>query len=309
MSVAVRGALRRRWGVWPVLEARHKALRWPSGLSATYLERREVRRLRREVGTPSALVATVIPTYGRPDLLARAVDSALSQTVPDHVVVVVDDGAGLPTLPADERLVAVSLRRNCGTAGVVRNIGIGLSRSRYLAFLDDDNEWRPDHLATALDGMRHGADLVYTAMERVHPDSSRLDVLAHPFDRAALAEEHFVDTNCLVVRRGPGVRFSRLPRGGPRVAAEDWELVWRLSRRLRVVHLPKTTVRYLVNPDSFYTAWGGRPGPSLRGRPPELRADVPTSGEQVGERSDTAVPGVNGGPLGIGRTALRPGGS
>jgi hypothetical protein len=36
---------------------------------------------------------------------------------------------------------------------------------------------------------------------------------------------------------------------------EDWELVHRYARSHRVQHLPHPTVRYLVNPASFYTQW------------------------------------------------------
>jgi glycosyltransferase involved in cell wall biosynthesis len=252
---APRAWLRRTFGVWPLFEARHKALRWPNALLAARVERSEVRRLSETVVIPPALVATIVPTCRRPESLVRAVHSALAQTLEDHVVVVVDDGAGLPELPDDSRLVAVSLSRNIARAGVVRNVGIALCRSTYLAFLDDDNEWRPHHLAVALEALGRGADLVYTAMERVHPDGTRLDVRSRPFDRRALFEESFVDTNCIVVRRGRGVRFSRLPRSGASVPAEDWEFVWRLSRRKRISHVPETTVTYLVNPRSYFTQW------------------------------------------------------
>jgi glycosyltransferase involved in cell wall biosynthesis len=249
-----RSQLRDTYGTWPLFEARAKVLGWPRALSAVRAERSEVQRLSRAVSVPPALVATIIPTHRRPHSLARAVDSALAQTVRDHVVVVVDDGAGLEPLPADDRLVAVSLSENLGRPGVVRNVGIALSRSTYLAFLDDDNLWRPHHLATALEAMGD-ADLVYTGVERAHPDGSVLDVLARPFDRRALAVGPYVDTSCIVVRRGPGVHFSRLPRSSPKVPGEDWELVWRLSRRRQVRHVPEVTVSYLVNPDSYFTRW------------------------------------------------------
>jgi glycosyltransferase involved in cell wall biosynthesis len=250
---AARALLRRRLGVWPLFEARNMAVWWPSAVRAACMESREVKRLETEVVVPPALVATIVPTCARPELLVRAVRSALAQTVEDHVVVVVDDGAGLPALPDDSRLV--SLSRNIGRAGVVRNVGIALSRSTYLAFLDDDNEWHPHHLAVAVEALGRGADLVYTGIERVHPDGTRLDVLSRPFDRRALGEEHFVDTSSIVVRRGRGVRFSRLPRSRGQVPGEDWELVWRLSRRKRISHVRETTVTYLVNPDSYYMKW------------------------------------------------------
>ncbi len=251
----LRGILRDTFGTWPLFEARNKVLHWPSAIRARRTERSEVERLGATVVVPPALVATIIATYGRPESLVRAVRSALAQTETDQVVVVVDDGAGLPPLPDDDRLVAVSLSRNTGRAGVVRNVGIALSSSTYVAFLDDDNEWRPHHLATALNALHRGADFVYTGVERVHPDGTCLDVLSRPFDRRALATAPYVDTNSIVLRRGRGTRFSRLPRSRANVPGEDWELVWRLSRTLRVTHVPEATVIYLVNPHSYYTRW------------------------------------------------------
>lgn len=259
VETAVRAWLRARFGIWALHELRNKTLGWPWALRSADLERREVARLRATVEVPGALVTTVVPTCRRPDLLLTAVRSALAQDLRDHVVVVVDDGAGLPELPDDDRLVAVSLSRNTGLAGLVRNVGIALACSPYIAFLDDDNEWRPDHLRHAVGALRAGADVVYTAVERVHPDGSVLDVLSVPFDRRLLSDSAYVDTNSLVVRAGRGVRFSRIPRTRATLPKEDWELVWRLSRHHRTVHLPVVTVRYTVNPDSYFTSWSEDP--------------------------------------------------
>lgn len=219
-------------------------------------EAREARRLRRAVGGPvTAAVVTVIPTHRRPEPLLRAVRSALAQTVDDHHVLVVDDGAGLPPLPDHPRLTAVSLRRNVGTVGVVRNVGIRLSRSSYLAFLDDDNTWAPTHLEVALGCLAEGADLVCAGLRRVTGDGQEVDVLAGPVTRAELRERSTVDASAIVARRRPGVRFARTPCRYGEFPREDWELVWRLGRSLRVVRGPEVTVTYVVHDDSRYTAW------------------------------------------------------
>jgi glycosyltransferase involved in cell wall biosynthesis len=202
-----------------------------------------------------ASVSTIIPTHRRPEQLVEAVESALAQTMDDLVVVVIDDGAGLPRLPDDERVFAHSLSRNCGAAGVVRNVGIRSSASRYLAFLDDDNVWKPNHLEVALAAHARGAELTYSALDRVRPDGSLRDVLSVPFDRDRMRTEGISDTNTIVVRRLRPVRFSRIPQRRGDFPGEDWELVFRLSRRLRTEHLPVSTARYLVHEDSFFTDW------------------------------------------------------
>ncbi len=250
----LRRLLRSRFGLWPVHEARNKVLRSPGALRAWMIERREIARLRAEVGPRRATVVTVVPTFGRPELLRIAVESALAQDVDDHLVVVVDDGAGLTGLPEDPRVIGVSLSRHRGHSGLVRNVGLGLVESEYAAFLDDDNTWRPDHLRLALAALAD-ADVVYTALERVLPDGTLMDVLSVPFDRDLMREKAFVDTNAIVVRRDPGVRFSRIRRRRGVRPPVDWELVWRLSRTRRTVHVPEATVRYMVNPGSYFTQW------------------------------------------------------
>lgn len=244
---------------WLVLfEARNKIVLAPSALRLRRAEYAETRRLALVLGAPpAALVATVIATHRRPEALRAAVRSALAQSVRDQVVMVVDDGAGLPELPDDPRLFAVSLARNTGTAGVVRNVGIRLTRSRYVAFLDDDNLWEPDHLARALTALEApgGPDGVYTALRRILPDGSERDVLSVPYDRRRAAREAFLDTNAFVARRDRSLRFSRLRRTPRVLPREDWELIRRYARRHRVLHVPHPTVRYLVNPASFYTEW------------------------------------------------------
>ncbi len=255
-------AVRRIWKLLPVpvpiRRARRIAGQWfwrarraPLAVAYRHHEDAEVARIRASLDqVPSASVVTVIATFRRPAGLAAAVESALGQGIADHVVCVVDDGGGLPVLPSDPRLVTVSLSRNFGCLGMVRNVGIRISESAYVAFLDDDNTWTPDHLEVSLAAHRVGADITYTALHRVLADGSTFDVLSTPFDRRTLWMRSYVDSNALVFRRRPEVLFGRIPR-----QKEDWALVLRLSRRRSVVHVPVPTVRYLINPDSHYTDW------------------------------------------------------
>jgi glycosyltransferase involved in cell wall biosynthesis len=97
------------------------------------------------------LVTVVIPTRNRPQLVGRAVTSALAQTQASLEVVVVIDGpdeatrAALARLP-DPRLRVVALPASVG-AQEARNAGVREARGRWVAFLDDDDEWRPQKLA------------------------------------------------------------------------------------------------------------------------------------------------------------------
>lgn len=260
----VKRSLRRRYGWLPLYELRNKVLLGHTVPRVWLFESSEVRRLRRllPAGRPP-LVTTVIPTYKRADSLVAAVESALAQTVAEHLIIVVDDGGGqVPPLPDDPRVVVAGLRRNTAVLGVVRNVGIRLARSPFVAFLDDDNTWEPEHLATTLAALearpnerRYRLDAVYTALRRVTPDGREMDVLSVPYDRRAARERAFLDANAFVARRSRAMRFSRLRRDRGVLPREDWASLYRYARRHRIAHLPVPTVRYLVNPNTYYTVW------------------------------------------------------
>lgn len=92
------------------------------------------------------LYSVVIPTHNRPALLARAIESALSQTLPGFEVIVVDDGSQPPsTAPTDPRVRLVRLDHNCGNAAA-RNAGLAVARGQWITFLDDDDVLLP-HMA------------------------------------------------------------------------------------------------------------------------------------------------------------------
>ena len=249
--------IRRTIGLWPAMELRNRIVMAGNLPGITRFENEEVARLSRQLGTvPTAAIACIIPTHKRPEGVIAAVNSILAQERQDFVIMVVDDGAGLPTLPRDPRLFAVSLSRNCGIAGLVRNVGIRLSHSEFITFLDDDNMWTPQHLRVAVGALGRDADMIYTAVRRRRPDGSEFDVLSKPFDRRRFSDEpSWVDINAVALRRAVCRPFSRLPRIRTTLPREDWEFVWRVSRYARVKHVPTVTVEYLLNPASHFTSW------------------------------------------------------
>nr|WP_168172130.1 glycosyltransferase family 2 protein [Pseudonocardia sp. AL041005-10] len=94
----------------------------------------------------------MIPTVNRPQLLVRAVISALAQTLQPREIVVVQDGdcsGALDELQAvdDPRIVVTrpdAPSRDAGSTS--RNTGIRAATSTWVAFLDDDDEWLPHKL-------------------------------------------------------------------------------------------------------------------------------------------------------------------
>jgi glycosyltransferase involved in cell wall biosynthesis len=101
------------------------------------------------------LISVVIPTINRPRLVTGAVDSALRQSLHRIEVVVVVDGPDEETRRAlrlidDPRLRILALPENVGLGGA-RHAGIDAARGRWIALLDDDDEWLPQKLEIQFD--------------------------------------------------------------------------------------------------------------------------------------------------------------
>lgn len=146
----------------------------------------ELMRIRRAPGYARAfaeapLVSARIGVYRPgPELFDRAVASILAQSYPHWEAILVCDGPE-PEVAArverlgDERVRCVQRPRNgpypqdaaarWRVAGVHPfNQAVALARGDWIAPLDQDDEWTPDHLEVLLDGARRsGAEVVFGA--------------------------------------------------------------------------------------------------------------------------------------------------
>jgi glycosyltransferase involved in cell wall biosynthesis len=100
---------------------------------------------------PAPQVSVVIPTRERGALAERAVRSVLAQSFNEFEIVVVIDGPDPKTKEAlqqlgDKRLRIVHLTEKVG-GSEARNIGVRFARGKWIALLDDDDEWLPEKLA------------------------------------------------------------------------------------------------------------------------------------------------------------------
>lgn len=97
-------------------------------------------------------VSVIIPTFNRADVLEKALESVMRQRNADLEVIVVDDGSTDDTLSrVVERFPTVKYvyQENSGPAAA-RNRGIRLATSRWIAFLDSDDQWLEDKIRIQL---------------------------------------------------------------------------------------------------------------------------------------------------------------
>lgn len=101
-------------------------------------------------------IAAIIPTYNRVATLGRALDSVYQQSRQADEVCVVDDGSSDGT----EEFVklrypnALYIKQENRGVSSARNKGVVATTSRYLSFLDSDDEWLPKKLEAQLSALR-----------------------------------------------------------------------------------------------------------------------------------------------------------
>jgi glycosyltransferase involved in cell wall biosynthesis len=99
------------------------------------------------------LVSVVIPLYNKKNYIGRAVCSVLMQTIEDYEIIIIDDGSldgsGDVVKTFLDTRIRLFRQENQGVSSA-RNTGVRYARSDFIAFLDADDEWLPDHLKTLL---------------------------------------------------------------------------------------------------------------------------------------------------------------
>lgn len=110
-------------------------------------------------------LSVIIPTYGRPEELERAVRSVQGQTYSPEEIIIVDDNRDDDEARRRSTKVAESVREarviefsGRGGGSASRNAGAATANGDLLAFLDDDDWWEPEKLERQV--------AVYAAAER-----------------------------------------------------------------------------------------------------------------------------------------------
>ena len=93
-------------------------------------------------------ISVIIPTYNRCDLLKRAINSVIKQTITPKEIIIVDNGSTDQTYQMVSSLfpeISYFIEKKRGVSAA-RNKGILESKSKWIAFLDSDDAWKPTKL-------------------------------------------------------------------------------------------------------------------------------------------------------------------
>lgn len=155
------------------------------------------------------MISIITSTFNRSDRLKKAIKSVIAQTYPDWEMIIVDDNSKDNTQKVvesfkDTRIKYIKRKKNWGNDTRPKNEGIMASKGEYIALLDDDNEYRPDHLAILLKEMgRKPWDVVYGdrwLVDETEKIKGQIGI-SMDFDPALLMQRNYIDTSDVLIRR------------------------------------------------------------------------------------------------------------
>lgn len=178
------------------------------------------------------IVSIIMPVYNASRSVERAISSVLKQLYKNFELIIIDDGSTDSTRKIlrqyDKNLKLVC--HFCDHSGVARarNLGLSLAKGKYIAYLDSDNEWYPEHLLLMVNQLRDFPEinLAYCA-EEIYNNEIFEKIRFRLFNRSFLENTNYIDINSVVHKRK---LYER--RGGFDVALkrlEDWDLMLRYT--------------------------------------------------------------------------------
>ncbi len=198
-------------------------------------------------------ISVIMPTWNRHKLLQRAVDSVLNQTFKSFELIVIDDHSDTPPniqLPeGEDRVVPIRLPYNIGheCRSRIRNLGIMCARGKYIAYLDSDNVYFPDHLEVLHEAIvRENADVVYgdRIYKSTDPNETKfMGKMSYDFDLKRLEKGNYIDTSDIMhtIQVINEVGFWGIFWGN----YADWLLMLKFGKAgKKIIHIPKTITEY-----------------------------------------------------------------
>jgi glycosyltransferase involved in cell wall biosynthesis len=207
-----------------------------------------------EEAADGPLVSVVMTTFNRKGLLVRALRSVIDQSYCNWEALVINDGGVSVREVVDglgDKRIRLFEREHAGRAPAL-NFALANVRGSLVAYLDDDDLWRANHLGVLVAAQREsGAQMVYSG--GIEHLSRRRGDGVEILDSRVLSEEFSLDRlldvnqmpNCCVLHEA--ALISEVGLFDERLASlEDWDYWRRIAAKNEIVHVPMVTAEFFV---------------------------------------------------------------
>ena len=211
----------------------------------------------------SPSVSVIMGTYNRAGVIGRAIESVLSQDFQDWELVVVGDKTPDNTSEVvaafkDPRIQFHNMPEHAGDRGsATKNYGIrNFARGACIAYLDDDDRYKPKFLSTMIGYMTSHPDVQIAYCRSMYRDvKTGRRVCGNPFQRwmhgyskEKLKRYNFLNVNCVVHRKN---LLDEVGYWKPEFYFNDYELWLRISGKYDFHHVNRALVETYVDEPPF----------------------------------------------------------
>lgn len=155
-------------------------------------------------------VSIVMPVYNSEKYVGIAIDSVLSQTMPEWELIIVDDASTdasrtiIQQYSHDSRVVILINEMNQGVSES-RNKAICAASAEWVAFLDSDDEWLPDKLEKQFAAAEEfGAGFVFTGTQYSDTTGNRSSYCLVPNEKVSfkdLLKQNVISCSSVLIRK------------------------------------------------------------------------------------------------------------
>lgn len=184
------------------------------------------------------MVSIITPAYNASRYLSDTIRSVIDQTYRDWEMIIINDCSTDDTadiarsfIREDERIRLIETSENKGAA-VARNLGIEIARGDFIAFIDSDDLWHNEKLATQLAVMKRNDVLFsFTSYQVIAKDGRAIKVVKAPREVSYTDLLKGCDIGCsTVIYNAKEIGRHYFQASAPR-AREDYVLWLSLSKK------------------------------------------------------------------------------
>ena len=197
------------------------------------------------LSAPPPRVSAIVASYNRPKSLMQALESVFAQTLTPIEVFVVDDCSPSFDIfelmkPLEGRVKVLRNEKN-SAVGHSRNHAVRHAQGDYVAFLDDDDTWKPEKLERQIAAMG-SSRMSVCGLERVPEGTNKTWDIEYIYPQMLKRGNPFCPPSGFICTRAmfETMQFDEALRYG-----EDWDFLIRAAR--------DEPIRYVAEPLLNYT--------------------------------------------------------